>query len=653
MSPLTRPVSCPRATLPPAVGGEAAAFRAAAERVAGSLGARLTGAELVAGDFFGRALVFLRDRNGREYLVRRAGRRRGFHVSVSAPVRRRLHVRRVEQRAFLVRGRAVFLYTDFGLMADYLDFFLRRRRYRPSPGHRRVVIDLPFLKIARGQFPVDGASGQYTLRIFRGRCQAWLRDGNPAEPFLCAAGAQYVFHFRPRLPLRDGRLDPAGLLRTYDETEIKSSSPGPLALLKRGFYGFGSENLRAFYAGGGLMPEARQAVLTTFFLALAASLVNASVFVRVAERLAGNAWYVLAAGVLVFLRVPAEMVNMRRSLRITRDLPGSRLRKISRGEDFRALFETRPFRLWRNFETAWQDLFRGTELFAVKLEQYRLLKPTLVEKVRAGRAGEVPALLAAGLDLDRERLAGITAAAVRLEPLDGGQVHRVFAERIRRLKTAGLLRPSEWRTIDDYVRDLPAQLERYTVSGVFADFSDMLKRAERAPTPQELFTLVGACRQAILPLRRADLLLLLSLFLIGYGASYVPGMAVVVFPLFYVFHGLVTQLIASGSERFGNPVWMQYVFKELENDPAVPSAADVWNEFNSQLMRLFTMATSLGIIIGLSGRLLAGLTRNVSWFGVEALALFLHLCGFKAWRDFYRGLQSRCHGRESAGPPAG
>lgn len=625
--------------------GERNAVRQAAERVARLSGARLEPGPLAVCDLLNRPGYIFRDTSGREYLVRPSARDRGLLVDVRIPVGRgRRRFLRPMRRRFLVRDRLVFCYADFQLVADYLEFFFQRRQYPVSRIEWKAALDLPFLKKAQGRIFSGEHRAVFTVHAFRGRFRVRLRDASGGPSFFCSPRSEYVFSFRGRVPVRSERLSPEKLLESYGESEITVSIFSPFALARRALFGFKSENLRAFYSRDGILPEVRHAVMTTFFYTMAGSLVNASVFVRVAERLMGNTWYVLAAGVLVFLRIPAEVVNVRRSMRITRDLPSPRLRKISRSEAFRATFETRPFRLWRSFERVLLDLFRGGEQFSEKLEQYRLLKPDLFRLAQSGRRQEIPAMLVESLGLEAGAARGAGALALKLEPIDVEQVRGVFGNQVLKLKRADLLRPSEWKTMDDFVSGLPQMLERYTVDNVIGSFNDILKRAERAPNRRELEALLGGCRKAALPFRRADLLLLLSFFIIGYGASYAPGMAIIVFPLFYIFHGLMVQLIASGLERFTSPVWMQYVYKELENDPAVPSAADVWNEFNSQLMRLFTLATSLGIIIGLSGRLLAGPTRNISWFGAEALALVLHLAGLRAWFAFFGGLQHRCRG---------
>ena len=123
---------------------------------------------------------------------------------------------------------------------------------------------------------------------------------------------------------------------------------------------------------------------------------------------------------------------------------------------------------------------------------------------------------------------------------------------------------------------------------------------------------------------------------------YSPDIPTFAFALYYLFNGVMIQLLASGYERISSPVWMQYIFREMENDPAIASASDTWNEFNSQQMRLLTIFSSLGLILGLSGRLLANATHNISWFGVDALAILLFLSGIREWFRFYQGLKQRC-----------
>jgi len=48
------------------------------------------------------------------------------------------------------------------------------------------------------------------------------------------------------------------------------------------------------------------------------------------------------------------------------------------------------------------------------------------------------------------------------------------------------------------------------------------------------------------------------------------------------------------------------------------------------------------LILGVSGRILAKTTHNISWFGVDALAIIFFLFGIREWFRFYQGLRQRC-----------
>jgi hypothetical protein len=334
---------------------------------------------------------------------------------------------------------------------------------------------------------------------------------------------------------------------------------------------------------------------------------------------------------------------MRRSLKITRDLPGSRIQKNEDSEEFRAAYEAKPFRSWRNFERGYTELFRGTEYLPEKIEKYRLAKPNLYRLVTEGKKEAVALFLRNELGLNEEAAGSLLSFAAQLQPLDREEVKAVFRRRIERLKDEGLLLESEWPNLLEFVnRTLPELLERDTVTGAYKSLKNALKRAERPPKRTELFTLVDTCFRGLIPFRRAEFMLYISLFIIGYGATYSPDIPTFAFALYYLFNGVMIQLIISGYDRLTSPVWMQYIFREMENDPAIASASDTWNEFNSQQTRLLTVFTSLGLILGVSGRLLANATHNISWFGVDALAIILFLIGIRQWFLLYQGLRRRC-----------
>ncbi|MCX5642955.1 MAG: hypothetical protein NTY10_07015 [Candidatus Omnitrophica bacterium] len=632
----------------------------AAEKVASFLNTRITktGITYRVLSFNPRHLFF--DNAGHTYTAHFNQRTKGYLVLVeSAPETKKNELAFPVQK-FLVRRKSIFIYTNFTLIAEYLSRFLKKRGYPVGKTDWSETTSVFQFKIVRGAITAGPFSALVQANFIRNRFSARMKDKDEKTPYFCSLHNQYVFTFRHRLLIKNGAVNLDNLLLSYAENEIKSAginrSPGdaksylnilpgvnPVALFKKTIYGLRSPNLRAFYSDEGLMPEARRVMNLVILLNLASSIISASVFVRVAERLKGNTWYTLAAGALLFLRVPAEIFNMRRSLKITRNLPGSRIQKIEDSEEFRAVYEAKPFRSWRNFERGYTELFRGTEYLPEKIEKYRLVKPTLYKLIAEGKKEEVALFLRNELGLNEEATASLLPLAQQLQPLDREEVKAVFSNRIERLKKEGLTLESEWPNLLEFVnRTLPNLLERDTVSGAYKSLKNALKRAERPPERAELFTLVDTCYRTLIPFRRADFLFVISLLIVGYSATYSPDMPIIAFAIYYLFNGVMIQLLLSGYERISMPVWMQYIFREMENDPAIVSASDTWNEFNSQQTRLLTIFSSLGLILGVSGRLLAKTTHNISWFGVDALAVLLLLLGLREWFKFYQGLRRRC-----------
>ncbi len=584
------------------------------------------------------------DGSGQTYTVYYHRRTGGYHVLVEPPENQKKRSNPLLFRKnFLVRGKSLFLYNNLELVAEYLFSFLKKRNYAVEKVEWKEIVSFFRWHYGQGIIHSGGFSAQFQVTVSPGSLSAWLKDSEEEKPYFCAIYHQFLFSFRKIVPVKKDRIDLNQLLLSYSESEIKTTSANPLAQIKRAIYGFKSQNLRAFYGREGLMPEVRRVIHMQILLGLAPAMINASVFVRVAERLQRNTWYTLAAGALAFLRVPAEIINMRRSLKTTQGLPSSRLQKMGESEEFRAIYESKPFRAWRNFERAYTDLFRSTEYLPEKVEIYRLAKPTLYKLVAEGKKEKLELLLKEELGLTEETLPLLLPLAEQLQPFNRQEIVQHFTARVNQLRKEGLLRESEWPNLVQFIaKDLPELLERDTIADAYKLFNDALKRAERSPKKEELFQMVNHCYHLLIPFRRADFFLYLSLFAIGYGATYSSDLPTLIFPIYYLFNGIMVQLIASGFERLSNPVWMQYVFRELESDPAVPSASDVWNEFNSQLMRLLTLSASAGLILGITGRLLAKATHNLSWFGMDGLAIVLFALGIREWFGFYKSISRRC-----------
>lgn len=630
--------------------------REAALRVASLAKARPEGEGIQVFRPLGSPQYFFREASGPGYLVTWSPRLGGFLVYPGRRARRfggpgwpapgKVH---------LVREERVFRLADLETTGRFLVDFLARRLYPVDDFSWRRVRRLPFYESGVARFSSAGHRGVFLVSRLGRRFRGLLTDEEAREPYFCAPRSQFRFSFRSRVPVGPGGTERLqALAASCEEVESETTRRNFLYPVKKSFYGLHSPNLRSFFADNGLMPEARYTVLYIFLFTIAAATVTASVFVRVAERLEGNTWYTMAAGVLIFLRIPFEVLNTRRARRLTRHLPSSRLLRTSRSESFRLLTESRPMRLWSSFESVLLDFYRQADYLPEKIEAYRLLKPGFTKLVAEGRHDEALECVAREMGLSQVEKESLEPFVMRLEPLDYEATSALFASRLAALRKAGLARESEWPSLENFLRDLPGMLDRYSVGTVHNLFNDLLKKSERVARREEILSLVTRCRRALVPYRRIELGLLVSFFLTGYAATYAPRVPDLVFPLFYIFHGLMLHVLASGLERFSNPYWMQYIFKEMENDPAISSAADAWNEITSQHMRVFTLGTSLGIILGLGGRILAPLTGNISRFAIDLAALGFHLAALHYWYLFVNGMIGRCrHTRRAGSGPAG
>ena len=605
--------------------------RKAVEKVSTYLNSSIGREEIRPRSFFFRKKFLFYDSFNRGYSIRFSRRYRGYLVRVSpSRVEKKLGMKNRTYH-FLVKGEGLFRFTDPELISSYFKDFLKRRDY---------PIEKLEVKKNRRYIYSDGHKGIVEITKLRSRWKMGLRDDNPKRPYFCSPEYQYIFYFHPLIRIEE-KPSFNGFLQDYQEAEIKITSSNPINLLKTALYGFRSPNLRAFYSNEGLFPELKHAVRLTMLFNFAGSVVNASILVRVAEKLKGNTWYILAAGALAFLRVPAEIRYMRRALGISRHLPSPSQQEISESEEFKADYESRPTRIWRNFEKAFTGIFRGEEYLPEKMETYRQIKPELYQEVLSEDKKGFEKVLKEKFRFNPSQLSSLHPFINELIPFNEEEVMKNALKKIEKLEERGVLKKSAIMELKDYARHtFPDSLKRYTCSNAYKIFNDAVKRAERPPTKEEIHSLVKDCRQTILPFRYLDLFLFISLFGIGYAASY-SSLPNLFYPFYYLLYGAVANIIVAAISRIDSQVCLQYLFRELENDPAIRSAGDVWGEYNSHLMRLWALFTSLGLVVGVGGRLLSSFTYGISRFFVEGLALFCYLKGLNEWFQYYYGLEKR------------
>lgn len=570
------------------------------------------------------------DKFNREYKARFD--KKGIVVKVT-PARIEKKLNLTDTGEFIVKGDDVYIITGRKTILEYINKFLSERGYNVS-----------FAVDKKGKIQVKGRN---IIKFFENqqfgeieitkKINIWevkIRDEDRKKPYFCSPGFQFILKLKKEVRINQEILD------SYEEGEITSTSLSPFALIRRAIYGFKSPNLRAFYSEEGLFPEVKHAVRLTVLANFAGAIINASVFVRVAEKLKGNTWYTLAAGLLAFVRAPAEIYYMKKSLRLTEKLPSAKVQKIIDSGEFRKIVEKKEIRVWRNFERVLFNILRkkGFTNFA---NEYGKIKEEIYEIVERGENEKILNLLEQ-FNFTEEEKEEILYFIKLLVPIDIENFKKSVMEEVKNLSMEGVLKENSEKIIGEYLDGIFVyNFKRFTFNKSYKLLLDKIKQEERAPTKEEISFLITGCKMGILPYRIYDLFLFFSLYTIGYLASYYYALPNFAIPIYYIFYGTSANIIVAAMNRYGSQVSLQFLYRGLDNAPTITSAADAWNEYNSHVMRLWAVFSSLGLGLGILGKVLSEKTGGFSRYFVEALAFFMYIQAFKEWVLYFTKLERR------------
>jgi hypothetical protein len=380
----------------------------------------------------------------------------------------------------------------------------------------------------------------------------------------------------------------------------------------------------------------------TVFSNLAIAIINASVFVRVAEKLKGNTWYTLAAGLLVFIRAPAEVFYVKKSLKISEHLPSAIVKETMNSDIFKEFIETKEIRRWRNFEEKFYDIVRKKENFTLLMEEYGVFKEVFNQALQENSKLKIIHILRKNLNFTEDELIQISPFLEQLKPIDVQRITKGLLKSFALLKEKNVFKPTSWVVLKKYAEEIfPINLLNTTFSKTMRIVRDRIKQEERVPSLKEVSILVSTCKKNILPFRLMDITLFSSLFVIGYAATFVTNLPNLFVPIYYILYGAAANVINAAVLRISNQVNMQYLYRNLGSAPAISSAADAWNEYNSHLMRIWAVFSSIGLIIGVCGKLFSESTYGISRYFVEILAFFLFIKGFREWYYYYSSLEKK------------
>jgi len=578
------------------------------------------------------------DQFKREYYAKFSRRKNGFIVKVISPVKNKNFNFKEYPKEFIVRGENVYRKTDIEIILNFIKNFLFERNYLVENFEIKKNYGI---KIGRNKILIFENShiGEIEILKLFPYPVAILKDKN--NPYFCPSFHQYIFKFKPEFIVNENfNINIA--LKDYQETEIKIASFSPVSIIKSAIYGFKSQNLRAFYSEEGIFPEVKHAIRLSLFSTLGLSIVNTSVFVRISEKLKGNTWYTLAAGVLAFIRAPAEIYYMKKSLKLSEHLPSISLQKMLEAKELKKIWESKEVISWYNFEKALTTVLQKKENFAPNIDKYCFIKPHIFKAVEEKNYNLIFTLLEENIPFTKEEISYLSCYIKKLEKVDTKKIIKEYINMVNILIEKKIIKEEAFPHIRHYIENIfPKNFIRYTYTKAFKFLHDRIKQEERTPTKEEISILVSACKKNILPFRVYDLFLFFSIYAMGYSATFLHNLPELVIPAYYIIYGAIANIIMTAFNRFGSQVSLQYIFRYLENTPTIRSAADVWNEYNSHLMRIWAIFSSLGIVLGVLGKIFSAKTYGISRYFVEAIGFILYIDSFKEWYLFYDALEKK------------
>lgn len=537
------------------------------------------------------------------------------------------------KKEYLIKGEKIYRKTDGEIILNFVEDFLKKRGFNIDKNKSLKLINEKKFEIF-----VNDHIGEIDIIKTKPVFEFKLKDKEKEKPYFCSPNHQYIFKLKNFIEIGN-RED---ILIDYEESEIAITTISPIALIRRAIYGFKSYNLKSFYSDEGLFPEVKHAIKQTVYGNFAGSIVAASVFVRVSERLKGNTWYTLASGILAFIRAPAEIYFMKKSLKITEKFPSSIIQKFFDKGKIKEIYESKEIRVWRNFEREIFDIFRSKKDFIFLADKYSNLKFQIYKLVENERNDRIYEILVSDFGFNEEEIKNIEYFIKHLKKIEIDKIIETIKKEISNLYEMKLLKIGGeymfFKYIDEVFRE---NVMRLPINKAFKLLNDRIKDEEREPTKEEISDFISISKRRIEPFRILDLFTFFTLYIMGYTATYFKGLKDISILIYYIFYGAITNIIVAAVSRYGGQVGMQYLFKGLENSPNITSAADAWNEFNSHIMRLWAVFSSLGMAIGILGKVFSDVTHSISRYFVEGIALILYIMAIREWFLYYHALERR------------
>ncbi|MGC8977174.1 MAG: hypothetical protein ACP5OB_06080, partial [Candidatus Ratteibacteria bacterium] len=276
------------------------------------------------------------------------------------------------------------------------------------------------------------------------------------------------------------------------------------------------------------------------------------------------------------------------------------------------------------------------------VEKYSNLKFQIYKLVENERKEEIYEIFKNDLNLTEEEVENLKYFIENLTKIDVEKITNEIKNQINHLYERKILKAGGEYMFFKYVDEIfKENILRLPVNKAFKLLNDRIKQEEREPTKEEISNFISISKIKIEPFRFLDLFTFFTLFTMGYLASFSHKLKDITILIYYIFYGAITNIILAALNRYGGQIGMQYLFKGLENSPNVTSAADAWNEYNSHIMRLWSVFYSLGMVIGILGKVFSDITYGISRYFVEGVSIIFYIMAIREWFLYYNGLEKR------------
>ena len=549
--------------------------------------------------------------------------------------------RDLDQRVFASHQKGLVETRPREFMIKYLTDFLEERSYHVDKVTRQ---DLNERKLW-----IDGKSLDVHFEQKKSSWDVAVKDSD--QPFVISPGYQLIFHFGNTYNLKKKggiwEVDPKSLpIKSHDEEPITQANNSFKRFQNWILYG-GDDRLKLFYGNQGRVNPMKHFVKSSWQTGLANGIIAATSLRRVAKRLQGQSYYMSAALALAGIGgIWSEWKYTRKAIEIADHMPDSRQARISQQEEYKAVYELRGVRSWRNFERG--ILLQERNLVNV----YRNTKPNIYRLVGEDKLSKIPEAL--GIDSSDPKYAELMPLIPNLRPIEIGEIVSLEMQRLHEIadatdeegKPLDLLMDSEVPELMEYAENVyPRRITGIFYMDANKELADKIRHAVRPPDQEEIervieisgsfytsaawkmYSTYAMTQMAGLTAAYGD-----DIIGTGFPGAEIPDEA---FLGYYGLWGFWVTYSMHNMLRVQTVMDLQGIIKELERDPRL-NAMDTFTQYQSHLNKLFLGSNMVGALIGLGASIFSDVVslhpssqilQDIPIFAVEGPATYLRTIG--------------------------